>query len=132
MRKEPETLREAQKLLRKYSAMLDEAQHDAATGKRNKTALRKIKKAFDYYTEIIPKMTQDKKSYIKVSNKIRAYSHDVIEGQEPTHMVVSADGLYEMEEDNTPLFIGSKRQCQAYINSSQLITLKIKQYGGQD
>lgn len=132
MRKEPETLKEAQKLLRKYSAMLDEAIHEAVAGKRNKTALKRIKKAFDYYTDIIPKMTQEKKSYIKVSNKMRAYSHEITEEQEPTHMVVSADDLYETEEDNPPLFIGSKRQCQAYINNSQLITLKIKQYGGQD
>jgi hypothetical protein len=131
MRKEPETLRDAQRMLKKYGVLLEEAKREARAGKRNKTILNRIKKAFDYYTEIIPKMTQERKSYAKIS-KMRTYSHDANPTLEPTHMVVPADDLEETEVDNTPLFIGTKRQCQAYIDHSKLITLKIKKYGRED
>lgn len=121
MRKEPQTITEAQKLLKKHSAMLKEAMEDLMDGKRNKTQITKLTNLCNYYLEVIPKMSQEKKSYIKLTNKMKAYQND----EEPTHMVVEADNMGEDTEAQQPIFFGSKRQCQGYINASELITLKI-------
>lgn len=121
MRKEPQTITEAQKLLKKHSAMLKEAIEDLKDGKRNKTLILKLSNLCDYYLQIIPKMSQEKKSYIKLTNKMKAYQNE----EEPTHMVVEADNMGEDTEAQQPIFSGSKRQCQSYINASGLITLKI-------
>ena len=128
MRKEPETIKEAQNMLRKYRHMLEEALADAAKGRRNKTTIAKIKKAYDYYTDIIPKMTQEKRVYKKVSTKIKSFSHDRFENQDPTHIVVDAEGMGDSTDENTTLFTGTKRQCESYVNNSGLITLKIVRY----
>ena len=121
MRKEPQTITEAQKLLKKHSAMLSAAIEDSKAGKRNKTLILKLSNLCDYYLQIIPKMSQEKKSYIKLTNKMKAYQNE----EEPTHMVVEADNMGEDTEAQQPIFSGSKRQCQSYINASGLITLKI-------
>lgn len=121
MRKEPQTITEAQKLLKKHSAMLKEAIEDLKDGKRNKTQVIRLTNLCNYYLEVIPKMSQEKKSYIKLTNKMKAYQNE----EEPTHMVVEADNMGEDTEAQQPIFSGSKRQCQSYINASGLITLKI-------
>lgn len=121
MRKEPQTITEAQKLLKKHSAMLKEAIEDLKDGKRNKTQIIRLTNLCNYYLEVIPKMSQEKKSYIKLTNKMKAYQNE----EEPTHMVVEADNMGEDTEAQQPIFSGSKRQCQSYINASGLITLKI-------
>jgi hypothetical protein len=127
MRKEPQTITEAQKLLKKHSAMLSVAIEESKAGKRNKMLVLRLTKLRDYYLEIIPKMSQEKKSYLKVSNKIKGYQSEET-NEEPTHMVLEADNMGEDTEAQQPIFYGSKRQCQSYINASGLITLKIVRY----
>lgn len=127
MRKEPLTITEAQKLLKKHSAMLSAAIEDSKAGKRNKTLILKLSNLCDYYLQIIPKMSQEKKSYIKLTNKMKVYQSEET-NEEPTHMVVEADNMGEDTEAQQPIFYGSKRQCQSYINASGLITLKIVRY----
>ena len=44
--------------------------------------------------------------------------------QEPTHIVLTVEANGEEPQE---LFRGSKRECQAFINNSNLITLTIEE-----
>ena len=51
-------------------------------------------------------------------------NHKKTQEQECTHVVITVE---EEGEEPEELFRGSKRECQSYINSSNLITLTIEE-----
>lgn len=93
---------------------------------RSKTTVAKLKKEINYYEVQIDRLIDLKKHIrtieaIKKQSRKEMFLHKKVNTDaEPTHKVIEVDG------DDKPLFEGSKRECEAYIAGTGLITLTIE------
>lgn len=93
---------------------------------KKKTTIAKLEKEMEYWRVQVDRLTQFKK-HIKTVHALaeqerkKMFLHKKVNTEaEATHKVIEVDG------DGDSLFEGTKRECQAYIDGTGLITLTIE------